>query len=84
MQLYKEKERMGQKEIYSVERKGPLTKVGVTARAEREAATVKGVSVIKKRRGLICTGIQEGCSWGAPPKEQKQQPKQQQQNPSNL
>lgn len=59
---------MGQKEMYSVERKGPLTNVGVIARAGREAATVKGVSVIKKRRGLICTGIQEGCSWGTPEK----------------
>lgn len=59
---------MGQKEMYSVERKGPLTKVGVIARARREAATVKGVSVIKKRRGLICTGIQEGCSWETPEK----------------
>lgn len=59
---------MGQKEMYSVERKGPLTKVGVIARAGREAATVKGVSVMKKRRGLICTGIQEGCSWGTPKK----------------
>lgn len=52
MQVYKEKEQMGQRgTVYSLERKGTLID-NVTAEAGREIATAKKISASKKRPDL--------------------------------